>query len=688
MKTQWYLGRSAFDPRPNRPYTRVQPLAFSNDGEWRVYDKWIDHFPSEGKVFSPNHPQAASEGIFAFDVTEVIDVSKQDRFRLQTLRKVEEVLDYSDRDPEDVRRIFVEHGIPGRKAERENVVLVLPDDLCVRISLVRDGNGKKSVADLIDLAELPLYSFDRSLFAGERIDGCWYSVPDVTVGPVLGTIDWSLDKDFIASLFKQLKRLSAPEQGELPYPTTKAQIHAFLTTLDRHGLLPADAGPWQSDGSRVRRVASDLRFELIEIEELVHILSSLEPVDEKLSDILEARRKAIEIEIAERVDADVRAAVETRYRSLFDRNVELDNTVSDLSVRKASLEQDVVELADRRDRTKREILSLTAKVTSLVDGRDDARENEVRDLVRDIDKILRGEKFVLPRVSHEPPGSDLPMLDYDLAPISWNNLRQELGAAASQHGFEQRDIEALDLLARSGELVLLCSENAVSILRCYASVVSQGGIAIQSLDPSTIGYDDLWRSPARGAPTTLARAWAACANDGSAARIVLLEGIERTPLDLWLGPLISTLRGHARPRNLLVFLSMGTAIVDRNRSVSNLPQLVVPMKTRLPSELNEQFLKHLLGAQDEPGLWVDFQAKPVIPSNEIAVLMSADFGPSGAKRMPLALRASVAASGTGYPDIQKTVRNLCENLDASPSDPDERIASLEYGREYLRSISN
>lgn len=688
MTTQWYLGRNVYDPRPNRPHTRIQPRAFSVDGAWRVYDRWIDYFPTEGKVFSPNHPQTASEALFAFDVTEVTDLTKQDRFKLQTLRKVEEVLDYSDRDPEDVRRIFVEHGISGRKADRETVVVVLPDDLCVRISLMRDGNGKKSVAELIDLAELPLYSFDRALFAGDRIDGCWYSVPDVTVGPEQGTIDWSLDKDFLASLFKQLKRLSAPEPGELPYPATRSQIHAFLTTLDRHGLLPADEEPWRSDGERVRRIASDMRFEVDEIEELVHILSSLAPVDEKLSEALDERRRTLEVELAASVEADVRAEVETRYEALSAQNTELDETLSKLAVEKVSLERTVAELADRRDRTQREIRSLTANVMSLIEVHDDGREVHADRLIHDIEMVLRGEKPAVSRVIHGPPRSQLPPFDYDLAPVPWERLNEELGGAASQHGFEPRDIETLDLLARSGEVLLLAPDVAHAVLRCYASVVAQCGFAVQSLDPSTIGYDDLWRSPARETPTPLSRAWAACANDRSVARLVLLEGIERTPLDLWIRPLIETLRGQERPKNLLVFLSMASETIDRDRSVADLSEFVVPFKTHGPPALSPDFLRNLLGDAENAGLWVDFQAKPAVARSEIGTLMSADFGTAGKKRIQLALRASVAARGTGIADVEKKVRILCENLDAAPADPENRIGSLELGREYLRTLSN
>ncbi|TBZ47766.1 hypothetical protein [Rhizobium leguminosarum] len=657
------------------------------DGAWQAYENWSDYFPTEGRVFSPNHPQGFSEAYFAFDVTEVSDLKQRDRFRLQTLRRAEEVLDYADMDPEDVRRIFVEEGLSGRKPDRETVVVVLPDDLCVRVSLVRDASGKKSIAELIDLAELPLYAFNRSLFAGDRIDGCWYVVPDVTVGPQQGTIDWSLDKDFLASLFRQLRRIASPEPGELSYPVSRSQIQTFLNTLDRHGLLPAAGHVWHSDGQRIRRLAADMRFELDEIDELVDVLSSLAPVEEKLSQALDARRETLEAELSASLETEIKASLEARYEALSVQNEELDAALAKRTAETIALDEALAELTDRRDRIHREVRSLTANLAHLVEAEARGTEGNEGRLIQDIEKVLRGEKSAKSIVGHQPPLSMSPPFDHNIAPTPWEKLNQELVAAASRHGFLSRDIETLDILARSREVVLLSSDIADDVLQCYSSVVAQGGFAVQSLDPSIIGYDDLWRSPAMGTPSQLSRAWTSCVEDPSVARLVLLEGIERTPLDLWIRPLLATLRGEGRPKNLLVFLSMRTATIDRDRSVADLADLVVPFKAQQPDPLSPHFVMSLLGNEDPPR-WVDFEAKPKLDQAEVATLMSVNFGPSGKKRMTIALRASLAAMGTGIPDAEKAVRILCENLDASPTDPAERIAGLQLGKEYLRTLSN
>ncbi|TAX97699.1 hypothetical protein ELH94_14820 [Rhizobium leguminosarum] len=657
------------------------------DGAWKAYENWSDYFPTEGRVFSPNHPQGLSDAYFAFDVTEASDLTQRDRFRLQTLRRAEEVLDYSDRDPEDVRRIFVEEGLSGRKPDRETVVVVLPDDLCVRVSLVRDASEKKSIAELIDLAELPLYAFDRSLFAGDKIDGCWYVVPNVTVGPQQGTIDWSLDKDFLASLFRQLRRIASPEPGELSYPVSRSQIQTFLNTLDRRGLLPAAGSVWHSDGQRVRRLAADMRFELDEIDELVDVLSSLAPVEEKLSHALEARREMLEAELSANLETEIKASLEARYETLSIENEKLDVELAERTAETVSLEKAVTELIERRDRVHREVRSLIANLANLVEANAGTLEGSASRLIQDIDKVLRGERSAKSIVGHQPPLSMLPPFDHNVAPTPWEKLNQELVAAASRHGFMPRDIETLDVLARSKEVVLLSSDIADDVLQCYSSVVAQGGFAVQSLDPSVIGYDDLWRSPALGTPSQLSRAWTSCVEDPSIARLVLLEGIERTPLDLWIRPLLATLRGEARPKNLLVFLSMRTATMDRDRNVADLADIVVPFKTQQPDPLSPHFVMSLLGNEDTPR-WVDFEAKPKLDQAEVATLMSVNFGPSGKKRMTFALRASLAAMSTGIPDPEKAIRTLCENLDASPTDPADRIASLQLGREYLRTLSN
>lgn len=283
MTTQWYLGKCFFPPRP---FTRVLPLAFSANGNWRFWDNWPETFPGEGKVFSANHPTMSLDTVFVFD-TEAFDSPNKDKFRLRTLRPAEEVLNFTDVDPEETRRALVERGIERSQALREDVIVALPDDLCVRLTLVIDQVTQRSVAELHDLERLALYELDDAVFDGESIDGRWYSVPDRTVGAKRGTVDWSRDKDFIGSLLRQLKKVSTPDSGQSALPTTKSQIESFLTTLDRQNLLPVEQGNWRSANERVWHLAKDLKLVTEQIDEIVAVLGALTPVERMMADFLD-----------------------------------------------------------------------------------------------------------------------------------------------------------------------------------------------------------------------------------------------------------------------------------------------------------------------------------------------------------------------------------------------------------------
>lgn len=682
MTTELYLGRCTYEPRPS---TRIQPLAFASDGAWRTYDKWGEFFPSEGTVFSPNHPAWASDGVFAFDTTEAIDPTRGDKFRVRELRKIEEVLDLSQRDPEQVRRAIVENGISGRKSSRETVIVVLPDDLCVRVTLVFDTTRNKSIAELVDLNKLPTYSFDRSLFKGEKFEGRWYAIPEVTVGHQQGFIDWSLDKDFIGSLIKQLKRLSTPETGQLTYPSTKSQVHLFLTTLDRQGLLPAAQGDWRAANTRAWHLASDLRLGFDQIDELVAVLGSLSPIEEKMEETKQSRRRELEAELTASLEAEVKADVQALYADLTNRNSELEEVVQALAAAKTELETDVAALDERHARLKRELLGRAADVASLLEDSGATDNEDLKRVLDDIAKVMREEGFVVAAADGSPPRSRQATFDRSLPPADWESLNSRLVEAAELHGFDGLDIVLADLLARAGEAVLLSEDIARDVVECYASVMAQGAFVVQSLDPSTIGYNDLWRSPSLETPTPLSRAWAACERDSSVARVVLIDGLEKTPLDLWIRPFIDTLRSYDKPRNLLVFVSMAAQVIDADRAYPDLATLLIPLKPRRSSDMTGYFLQRLLG-EDVSTSWVDFTAKSPPPETEVQALVKRSLTSKNKKYAKLAMCVSVAAWGTGLADPDGTIRTICENLDGNVAENGARFESLERGREFLRTL--
>jgi len=69
-----------------------------------------------------------------------------------------------------------------------------------------------------------------------------------------------------------------------------------------------------------------------------------------------------------------------------------------------------------------------------------------------------------------------------------------------------------------------------------------------------------------------------------------LEGLQHTPVNLWFPAFASLLSDRRRPANLLVFASIGGSLLDRERTLPNMPKLVVALSPATPDGLSSQLL--------------------------------------------------------------------------------------------------
>ena len=144
----------------------------------------------------------------------------------------------------------------------------------------------------------------------------------------------------------------------------------------------------------------------------------------------------------------------------------------------------------------------------------------------------------------------------DAETINVSELPARLEAAADSHGIDGGALRLLDVFARAGEMTLVVGPNASAAIAAYAHCVSAASIVSVSVDASTIGLDDLWRTPGTHRPTALAYAWNDARNDSTSIRLVCLRNIHGAPARRWLSSLQEAVRAKGWPRNLLVVATM------------------------------------------------------------------------------------------------------------------------------------
>jgi hypothetical protein len=179
--------------------------------------------------------------------------------------------------------------------------------------------------------------------------------------------------------------------------------------------------------------------------------------------------------------------------------------------------------------------------------------------------------------------------------LHWSEFSARLRDNAEQFGFGFEDIAFADVAARSGRIVLLPAQEATAFVRCYAGVVAGECWARHVLDPAVLSADDLWRRPLTSEPAPLSLGWTAAKLDPGHYRIVLLDGVHRTPLDLWAPSFIEVLQSCDRPVNLLVCASFGPELLDAARGWDGVAEGMAAFSPKPRSGLNAEVLGAAVG---------------------------------------------------------------------------------------------
>jgi hypothetical protein len=196
--------------------------------------------------------------------------------------------------------------------------------------------------------------------------------------------------------------------------------------------------------------------------------------------------------------------------------------------------------------------------------------------------------------------------------------------------------------------------------------------------------DDLWRQPGGVKPTAFAAAWAAARLDPGRYRVVLLDGLQRTPMDLWLPSLIDVLLTPARPRNLLTFASLGARAIDPARVWHGMDASVIPLLPTAASGLSADLLAGVLGSG---GAVTCFDAGSAATPDRAELLAFAD--EYQGEPEPISLRRVIGALRAAWP-LAPSIdpAEIALAFGAPLKEGSVYATSLRSGAEWLRSITN
>lgn len=668
------------------PHVRVAPIAIVEGGAWKSDAPWAEILPDEGTAFSPRNPGFSMGEIFTFIALENPQSAhnKPDRYLVTNACCIDEVRDYRATDPEIARREVVEVGLTGFYEGTERVIIALRGGLCTIVPLIRDPETDRMIAAWADLHDLPTYECDQALFGGDKINAKYIAIPGITVGSQVGSVDWSRDADFLEGALNRLRRIRAAElQGnENTLPNTKAQIRSLISTLSRANLLSDASAELEPMRDRLLTLSNSIEINIETTSDIIELMCDLTPVKEGIEAELSSRIVNMEQVVRADLELKLRKEMEETLKPLYSaRNqliIENDELAASIYNRKTDLTALENEILSLNLKLNSEISSIQYGLAELpAAALDLARALSTR-IVTQVFGSSHHIELIPAQASPWTRATGQPPADF----LGWENFTSFLKQGAIRSGFHSDALLIADIAARSGELVVLPSLTASDIVQCYASTISSGEVYRHILDPSTIGLEDIWRQPVSSIPTAFAHAWIAASADPTRFKILFIDGLERTPMDMWLPSLVNELDRESRPSNLLVFASLDGKILDPARTWKNIADYVAPISVERTPGLDAETLARAMGAPPAASAF-NAQTKPHPSTEAISVILTSTAGTAGRKYFKRALRAFNA----GWPhhneiELKSLIESYCTILEGQSSG-DQRCAAVAEGRNWI-----
>lgn len=676
MTIPLFIGTLLYD---HRQYSRILPKAVAADGAWTQPEDWSAYFPTEGRVYAPRKPAEIAAGeLFAFDVVESQARERgPDQFHLGNYFVLEELLDMRHLRSEEARRKLVETGVQ-RSGKVEDVVVALAEGRCVRLRLKPAPDGVRSVADVDGLEALTVYELSPENFENSRVDRQHFVIPNVTVGREIGVVDWSLDIDFLERVLHRMRRTASAGTLGQSFPQSRAQIKSVVSALQRADLLPANGEDLQAMRDRLKDFSDQLPANIRNLEEAIRSIAAMSGMKERLARLEVSERARVQVEVRESVEREVREHVERESGGLGARlealRKEVDVAVGNVADASKALES----LRSAKAAIKTELDGLVTNLREALteDEKDGPRSRT--ELASRIEKVLAGQGLLVDLSGTADAPWTWQSEDIEATPTSWDEFPDRLRSAAKLFGFEPADLDIADKIARAGMMVVFPQQVAHDFLRCYATAIAAGAFAVQALDPSVVGLSDIWREPGFPRQTPFARAWRRSIANPSRFHIVLLDGLDRTPIDLWLPSLAKVLDAADRPKNLLVAGCLSGRSIDATRHIADPFWNFVPCSPRLSDDPAGSHIARALGRRVQTH-WLDASIVPETGGDRAAAFLSSLGALPTLSAKNFALRL---ASTIEQPDL--AIR-ICRAMGGEP-EPAEDVAAVTAGREWFKKL--
>lgn len=563
MDEDIYLG--ICDEYPYRPLARITCQAKAVNGAW-CKKNLSNELPPVGKLFSPSLPWIQKQQFVAVTAKpNPREVGEgNDQLIVEQAFSLRQILDFRQLGMEAARRRLIEEGLVRISPFSNELIAAVSETQCAVVKMGLHPEGGRFVTAPGTVA---LYQFNAAVFDGDAFDSIYFEVPGMTVGELQDETTWLLDQDLLEKLLKGLKKIDA----EGP---SRAERERIIALLIRAQKLATENANWTYLQEWLQSFLPQIRTNVETPARIADTLMKTAPIREALE---EQQQQAFE-QVRSDIEPRVRAVVEKDLEYLTDKRQTLNSEIQQQQDIQKALEQQASSTQQLIDELKSQLTKEIDTLNHTLGEMKDQNAPIFQKLLSRLHHVLGEEANLLAPIDQSiPPWSRLQTAN-KAQRIAVEDLTQHFKAESRRAGVSSDDFRYLDIALRSGALVVLPQQEAEAMIPGYAKVVTGGDFVREPLGPGVLSLNDIWAQPASGERTGMAHAWSSAFLAPERFHLVWLDGLNRTPMDLWLPSLVGVIRNMHRPMNLLLVASVDAGMLDEKRNWLELPNVSLPLE--------------------------------------------------------------------------------------------------------------
>jgi hypothetical protein len=628
---QLYLGiverlhrRSEGQPAKQRSgYALLRPLykASADFSEWLTIENAQEDFPNRGFVTWYAPPQEIAVGsVWQFRIEESFTYEKDnpehDRFfaaKSSTPAPAREVIDWRREDHsydvDMVRRDVAHEGLWLSHPPSPLAYLWVHDQTLIGPMHLSQQEGKWRVpADQTQQRLVSEFSIPEERIAELRIAGAkrYFLTPGAQTGSPVRSLDWSPDDIVLRRVLQWLKKTDPGYAATANL--TKEVVNRAASLVRGEAAADGDAVVLTQQLRRVLALVSTLEENASLAQKILEDLLSLPSVTAIINEASDAERQSareqIHAELASvisQVDslrAD-KASLEEQIRQLeIQRTETAEAAARQIEESRATLEAAIAEqLSEVMNRPAQALAQIAILRTAL--GLDDSSKSSVRTSVESAKAASITGRVALARMWLTPNDAQIKALN------SQNDFQESLGAVFESRQFGSDVGRTLHAAFMSGAMPVVAGDASYEAVQSYASCAAGGKLLWIPVAPSVFEPSDLLGKfsiesgrfiPHPGGLLDLLLH----ARSSDELYVVVLDGINRAPIDAYLNPLLSLysdVRLEERRRRMMPLLPAGE--IEPNNPYSAASQLAWPPNVLLAGIWS----KGSIGLPTPSGFW-------------------------------------------------------------------------------------